>query len=145
MQRGEFAEAERLLRQVETTHPPYTDRVRFNLAGVLAMQGRNQEAEAIFGQVIEAGDPEEAPGAMTQLAALYFRTGRFDESERLYRQAWPPGTRSSPPGPRPAWTTSSAAAAPGAVALRPGGGRTSRAPWRRPGWPRPGCSGGRCR
>ena len=87
MQRGEFPEAERLLRQVETTHPPYTDRVRFNLAGVLAMQARNQEAEAIFSQVIEAGDPEEAPGAMTQLAALYFRTGRFDESERLYRQA----------------------------------------------------------
>ena len=26
-------------------------------------------------------------GTLTHLAALYFRTGRYDESERLYRQA----------------------------------------------------------
>ena len=86
VERRELAEAERLLRQAETSFPPHAARARFNLGCLLALQGRNQEAEASFQWVIDGRDPDDAPGAMTHLAALYFRTGRIDESERLYRQ-----------------------------------------------------------
>jgi Flp pilus assembly protein TadD len=53
---------------------------------VLAMQGRNDEAEAGFRRAVDSGHPDDATGALTYLAALYFRTGRLDESERAYRR-----------------------------------------------------------
>ncbi|HJU01090.1 MAG TPA: tetratricopeptide repeat protein, partial [Actinomycetes bacterium] len=74
--RGEVAEAEGLLRAVESQSPQWAPRAAFNLGGVLAMQGRNDEAEAAFRRAVDSGHPEDAPGALTYLAALYFRTGR---------------------------------------------------------------------
>jgi len=97
VEQHEVAEAERLMCQAETTCPPYAARARFNLGCLLALQGRNQEAEASFHWVIDGRDRDEAPGAMTHLAALYFRTGRFEESERLYRQVLASGHREFTP------------------------------------------------
>jgi tetratricopeptide (TPR) repeat protein len=83
---GGLAEAEGLLRAVESGSPQWAPRAAFNLGGVLAMQGRNDEAEAAFRRAVDSGHPDDATGALTYLAALWFRTGRLDESERAYRR-----------------------------------------------------------
>jgi len=70
MGRGDLAEAERLLRAVETGSPRWAPRAAFNLGGVLAMRGRNDEAEAAFRRAVDWGHPDDAPGALTYLAAL---------------------------------------------------------------------------
>ena len=71
---------------MESGSPQWAPRAAFNLGGVLAMQGRNDEAEAAFRRAVDSGHPDDATGALTYLAALYFRTGRLDESERAYRR-----------------------------------------------------------
>jgi Flp pilus assembly protein TadD len=70
MGRGEVAEAERLLRAVESESPQWAPRAAFNLGGVLAMQGRNDEAEAAFRRAADSGHPEFVPLARAGLADI---------------------------------------------------------------------------
>ena len=84
VEQREFADAERLLRQAETTFPPYAARARFNLGCLLALQGRNQEAEASFHWVIDGRDPTR-PRRHDPPGRTLLPHGRFEESERLYR------------------------------------------------------------
>ena len=97
----------------------------------LAFQG---QGVGLGAAVVDAADLVDDPGAVQQplgqagLAGVDM--GQDAQVERVHGE---PGQQTA--GPR----------GNRIAAVSPGAGRTSRAPWRRPGWPRPRRSGGRCR
>ncbi|WP_162806498.1 CHAT domain-containing protein [Sphingosinicella terrae] len=108
---GRFAEAEEVLRRELDlsrrqlgTHPDsYSPRV--NLARALAMQDRFDEAEAMYLEAIRFADLHQAGSntsmrgaSRVQLAQLYHRIGRLDDSLRLYGEAIAALRRDLPPG-----------------------------------------------
>ena len=85
---GMLEEAERLLRSAVRLHPQLTE-AHFNLALLLEMQGRHQEALAHYQELLRRNpsDQEAFLGTGRCLAAL----GRLEEAARVFESSGPEG------------------------------------------------------